>query len=598
MKKRAMLAATIVAACTLLAAMPTTSLADLSIDFNDRSYPDFTQTDFDAFVIDDEVSTPVTRTFGTNDVTLYMVGPDIYKDRYRSAPLNDGAFTEENLLRDFVFANDTAGGGLNVRVDGLTPNGIYTGSIWCFDDVSSGVRMSDWIANGTVVANNYVYDGADVTAGNGTPENPPVSPPSNDTYRIDFTATASANGVLMIQGRHEKLSDGVSVMLNGLQLTDTGTTLQKAATPVLSADFGAGSAMSGFTQVNLATATTGATVGGKTVTVAPAGQFSEIATATSYEVFVNFWSDDADDWAIRARLSNAFLLLDYDVTNSVNTGITSSNRTLYTASLGTLTPAELATISVIWDDIDQSSTYERTWFDSFTLKRTDDDALFHIAATDENTVGTASPEDPWNTTETSEPGGLWRYRSGYAEYADGIYQATRSLGDHLELSTTFDDPAPGTPTTPVTLTEGDTGTVTGGVDFTQSDLLADYIVASNGDIDTSGLDVLIEDLTPGEEYSLTLWAFDDSATESTRSTWTANGVLVNDDYRFDADQDPMTNLEYSFSFLTIADENGEILIEGRVGSEGLEGLVTKGNVYLNALEIYELAGEDLPGDAN
>jgi hypothetical protein len=567
-----------VAVCIL----STPAMANLSIDLNDRGNATLTQSGFDAFLIADEVNTPVTNTYGDIDVTLYMVGPDVYKDRLRSAPLNDGAFTESDLLRDFVYANDSAGGGLNVEVNGLTPNGIYTGSIWCVDDVSSGVRMSDWIANGTVVANNYTFDGADISY------DPIVSPPSNDTYRIDFTATASADGVLMIQGRHEKLSDGVSVMLNGLQLTDTGTTLQKAATPVLSADFGAGTAMSGFTQVNLASATAGATVGGKTVTVSPVGKFSEVAGATSYEVFINFWSDDADDWAIQAGLTETGLAT-FDVSNSTNTGVTSSNRTLYTASLGTVAAGDIDSTLVYWDDVDQASAYERSWMDSFTLRRTDDDELFYIAPTADNTANVTSPGNPWFAS--SETATLWRYRSGFAEYADGIYQAMRTTGDHYKVATSLEDPAPGTPETLVTFTEGDTGTVTGGVDFTQSDLLSDFIVASNGDVDTSGMDVLVEDLTPGQEYCVTIWAFDDSATESTRSTWTANGDLVNDGYRFDADQDPMTNLEYSFTFTTTADANGELLIEARVGSEGIEGLVTKGNVYLNALEIYEVVPE-------
>ena len=213
--------------------------------------------------------------------------------------------------------------------------------------------------------------------------------------------------------------------------------------------------------------------------------------------------------------------------------------------------------------------------------------MFHIAPTDDNTVGVDNPENPWWSTSSSESGGLWWYRGGYAKYADGIYQALNSKGNHLQVATTINDPEPGIPTTAVTLAEDNTGTITGGVDFTESDLLSDYIVASNGDLDTSGLDVLVEDLTPGQKYIVKLWAFDDSASESTRSTWTANGTLVNDGYRFDPDQDPMTNNEYSFSFMVTADANGEILIEGRVGLDRAEGVDTP-NVYLNALEVAEV----------
>lgn len=580
--RKLMLVAAAVAVCALLAAMPAPSIAALSIDFNDRDDSTLTQTGFDAFLITAEDGLPVTNTFSGIDVTLYDVGGGLYKDRVRVAPLNDGAFTESDLLRDFVFANNSTGGGMNVKVTGLIPLGVYSGSIWSVDDMSGGDRMSDWIANGTVVKNNYVFNGTDISD--------TLPPPSNDTYRIDFSATASADGTIMFQGRHEKQSDGASVMLNALQLTQTST-LARGTTPVVSADFGSGTAMSGFTQVNLASATAGTTVGGKTITVAPVGQFSAIAGATSYEVFVNFWSDDADDWGIQAGLTETGMTT-YDVTNSTDTGIASGNRTLYTASLGTLTPAELA--EVYWDDIEQGSSYERTWFDSFTLKRTDDDEVFYIGATAENSIAVDNPTGAW--FGSSDEADLWRYRSGYGGTMGGIYQAAKSVGDHYQIATTLEDPVPSTPETLVTLAEADTGTVTGGAEFTQTDLLADYIVASNGDLDTSGLDVLVEDLTPGKEYSVTLWAFDDAAGESTRSNWSANDTLVNDGYRFDADQDPMTNLEYSFSFLATADENGQILIEGRVATDGAQGL-DQGNVYLNALEIYEVV-PDVAGDAN
>lgn len=470
-----------------------------------------------------------------------------------------------------------------MKVTGLAPFGVYSGSIWAVDDLSGGDRMSDWIANGTVVKNNYVFNGTDISD--------TVSPPSNDTYRIDFSATASADGTIMFQGRREKQSEGVSVMLNALQLTQTST-LARGTTPVLSADFGSGTAMSGFTQVNLASATAGTTVGSTKVTVSPVGQFTE---APGYEVMVAFWDsvNAGSEWGIQAGLASD-ALTEYDSTNSFYLGYPQSDRRLYLASLGTVTPAQVAAgLQVFMDDLDPegTETEQRSWLDSVVLKRTDTGELFQIALDDINTVGEfdGSPVDPWQDSSDTAP--TWRKRDGYGWNSGPIYQCLGGRDDAL-LTTTLSSVEPSTTT--VSLFENSVGGPANGGDFTQQDLLDDYIVASNGDLDTSGLDVLVEDLTPNQEYSVTLWAFDDAAGESTRSNWSANGTLVNDGYRFDADQDPMTNLEYSFSFLATADENGQILIEGRVAIDGAQGL-DQGNVYLNALEIYEVVPVPEPG---
>jgi hypothetical protein len=297
-----------------------------------------------------------------------------------------------------------------------------------------------------------------------------------------------------------------------------------------------------------------------------------------------------------AGFNRAFLQT-FDETNSTDTGIISKNRTLYSASLGTFTPAELAGKLVYWDDISQDSSYERTWFDSFSLRRTDDDEIFYVEATDANSVAEDNPGGPWYAANDDDQAPLWNRRANYGTFG-AVMQALKSKGDHYKITTTLEDPAPAVPETPVTLAEADTGAVTGGADFTESDLLSDYIVAGNGDTDTSGLDLLVEALTPGQDYYVKLWAFDDAANESTRSNWYANGALVNDGYRFDPGQDPMTNLEYSFGFLVTADENGEILIEGRVGADGAED-VGDSNVYLNALQVFEVTPTTpIPGDTN
>src|SRR5690348_11830309 len=85
--------------------------AQLRIDFNDRSndFPADTHEDFDAFVITANggngallTNTTILR-FGTITVSAWGNGGNGLDDRKRSSPANSGAFTEEQLLKDFIF---------------------------------------------------------------------------------------------------------------------------------------------------------------------------------------------------------------------------------------------------------------------------------------------------------------------------------------------------------------------------------------------------------------------------------------------------------------------------------------------------------------
>src|SRR5690606_5260804 len=131
-------------------------------DFNDRSEPTYTQTGFQPFVLNGgpEVQTdPTTRLFGDIDVTVSDAsGGEGFQDRHRSGgPGNLGAFTESQLLSDFIFSNNRDSLGLDVTIGGLLPGEVYTLTAWSYDEGSGGSdRVSDWTANGVLAAENYL----------------------------------------------------------------------------------------------------------------------------------------------------------------------------------------------------------------------------------------------------------------------------------------------------------------------------------------------------------------------------------------------------------------------------------------------------------
>lgn len=193
----------------------------LRLDFNDRSgnaaadtFPGFTSFLINSELSDTAAQTNATvRTFGPLTVTLSGTGVNPgYNDRQRSEPTNQGAFTESLLLRDFVLSNSQSdNGGLNVAIAGLATNQLFAITIWSFDSVAGGRRVSDWSANGAPMVENYTFDGR-------------VPPVSNGDYRFTFYARSDATGRLLIAGRRDSTSVGTGgspdfgVFLNALEL--------------------------------------------------------------------------------------------------------------------------------------------------------------------------------------------------------------------------------------------------------------------------------------------------------------------------------------------------------------------------------------------
>lgn len=132
-------------------------------------------------------------------------------------------------------------------------------------------------------------------------------------------------------------------------------------------------------------------------------------------------------------------------------------------------------------------------------------------------------------------------------------------------------------------------------EFSDALLLQDFILskdASGAAGADSGLDVLIEGLEAGEIYTLTVWSFDTGSTTSVPrvSDWTANGITV-EDYSFDGTATPVSNETYRFGMVVTADEQGEILLQGR-----RDEVNSDYGVFLNALGLETGDTLNLPGD--
>jgi len=203
---------------TLTVTLRPPSPTELRIDFNNTGgddSPGNTEAGFQPLSLTAAGLGPFNRSFGGAEVTLTGVGVSL-DSRLRATPVNNGPFTEERLLRDFIFARDTTPDtGMDIAVEFLEPNTSYAVTLWSFDTGSTGARISDWTANGTLVQSGYTFDGS-------------VLPVDNDISRILFDATSDPDGKILIQGRRNAGTAGVfNVFVNALQVTKRVLRVQK-----------------------------------------------------------------------------------------------------------------------------------------------------------------------------------------------------------------------------------------------------------------------------------------------------------------------------------------------------------------------------------
>ena len=183
--------------------------ADLLVDFNDRDQSTLTQSGWNAFELT-STNAAKSMTFGAYTVTVSDTGQPVLDDRVRTGPTG-GSITMSNMLRDFIFGdNNDSGQGMSVLVEGLTPNKVYTGRIWSYDDTAATVLsgltfLADWTANGTLIADDYNSGGS--------------VPTTDNEKSFAFSIAADVDGKILFQALRTPESDGSAGVINGLELT-------------------------------------------------------------------------------------------------------------------------------------------------------------------------------------------------------------------------------------------------------------------------------------------------------------------------------------------------------------------------------------------
>src|SRR4051812_4442504 len=83
--------------------------------------------------------------------------------------------------------------------------------------------------------------------------------------------------------------------------------------------------------------------------------------------------------------------------------------------------------------------------------------------------------------------------------------------------------------------------------FTMSEVYRDLIF-SRDSAGTGGLDIDLTGLTPNQQYAISVFSFDSSSGGTRVSDWSANGVVVKDNYTFDGRVLPTDNSTYRIDF--------------------------------------------------
>jgi hypothetical protein len=186
--------------------------SQLSVDLNNTGQETVaeTETGFQSFAIPGIGFGPYTRSYGGVDLTVASVGNINIESRRRAQPVNNGAFTQEQLLRDFVFSRDaTPDQGMDVTAEYFKPNTAYSVTIWSFDNGSVTLdRVSDWSANGIPGRTGYTFFGSNL-------------PTTDDQYRFTFNTVSDPGGRIVISGRRSPAAGGgLNVFINALEIKE------------------------------------------------------------------------------------------------------------------------------------------------------------------------------------------------------------------------------------------------------------------------------------------------------------------------------------------------------------------------------------------
>ncbi len=150
----------------------------LQLDIGNSNNPEELEEGFTPFTFADSGSV-------VNGITIEFGGYNAGDSRRRGAPTG---VPYENIYRDFIFARqaETGVGYVTVTLSGLEANRTYGITLYSWDTNSTGLRVTDWTANG-----EFLF-----TAMNDGSVNPPVEA---DDYAFTGAATADANGVIFME---------------------------------------------------------------------------------------------------------------------------------------------------------------------------------------------------------------------------------------------------------------------------------------------------------------------------------------------------------------------------------------------------------------
>jgi hypothetical protein len=179
----------------------------LALDFNSGSAigAPTTMPGFEEFTMGDPVES--SQTFGPLEVQVRAIRTAALDSRRRNTPVASNWFTDEQLLRDFIFGPNAPGEAIEVRIAGLTPGGLYQMAVWSFDTGTKGGVHSDWRLGDRTVREDYFFEGG-------------RSPMANGDYRFSFLFRADPSGEAILRGEHRGPDGRYTVFLNGLQIRE------------------------------------------------------------------------------------------------------------------------------------------------------------------------------------------------------------------------------------------------------------------------------------------------------------------------------------------------------------------------------------------
>ena len=148
---------------------------------------------------------------GQNNVNFTGVGGAVLDGRNRGLSNTDGPSgdtSNNDMWRDFIFADERgadipspADAGIDISIDGLLADTVYSVRLWAFDDSSNGGRNMTW--NGVPL---------------GIPNSP--DPTSLADQVVSFMATSDSTGALLLEGRiGDPRGDCCNVFVNGFEIS-------------------------------------------------------------------------------------------------------------------------------------------------------------------------------------------------------------------------------------------------------------------------------------------------------------------------------------------------------------------------------------------